>query len=188
ATLPGAPTSGNTLLLAVSSDATVNTPSGWTKDREQVNNNGHYLFRKTAAGTEQTVAVAPTTGASTAWVYLELSGIAAEDPLAATTSTGSAAGSDSRNTGPTSTTCGAAGGIAVATSGLPLGTAGTGTTDAYNTSFAEVSGAGTVTTTASGTNVSCSVATLAVASDASFSCTATFSLSAPSTGIIAVYK
>lgn len=188
ATLPGAPTSGNTLLLAVSSDATVATPSGWTKDREQVNNNGHYLFRKVATGAETSVTVTPSVGASTAWVYIELSGVATDDPLAGTTSTGSGSGSDTRNTGSTGTTTGAAGGIAVATFGLSLGSAGTGTTDTYNNSFTEVSGADTVTTKVSGTNVSCSMATRAVEADAAFACTATFSLSAPSTGIIAVYR
>lgn len=189
ATLPGAPTAGNTLLLAVSSDATVNTPAGWTLDKSQVNDNGQYLFRKVSAGTETTVVVSPTAGASTVWAYLEYSGIATTSPLAAPAiSAGSSTASTTRSTGTTATTSGATGGIAIAAFGISLPGAGTATVDSYTNSFTEVTGSDQVTTKATGTNVAGSVASVAVAADGTFTCTATFSANRANTGILAVYK
>lgn len=191
ASLGGTPSSGNKLILLVSSDATVSTPSGWTLDRSQVNNNGHYLFSKTSSGTETLVTVNPTVGASTSWVYLEYSGVTT---LAATTSAGSGTGVASLATGTTSTTTGATGGIAIASWGQSIIASGaTATTDSYTAGFVEVplTGGGTAdtcTTKASGTNVTCAVATVAVAADGTFTSTATFSAANAATGIIAVYR
>lgn len=186
ATLPGTPTSGNTLILIVSSDATVSTPAGWTVDKSQINNNGHYLFRKTSAGTETSVTVNPTVGASTSWNYMEYSGMHAS-PLAVTTSAGSGTGISSLATGTTGTSSGATGGIAIASWGQSIIASGaTATTDSYTAGFVELHD--TCTTKASGTNVTCATATVAVAADGTFTSTATFSAANAATGIIAVYK
>ena len=51
ATLGSDTTAGNKVIIVVSSDATVSTPTNFTLDRSQVNFNGHYVFAGAANDT-----------------------------------------------------------------------------------------------------------------------------------------
>jgi hypothetical protein len=100
-TFPSGPASaGDLLVLGISSDTTVSTPSGWSLATSDVGNLGAYIFYKTAAGGETSVAVATSGNFATALGYARYSGASAS-PLDAT-----AAGRNvvSGNTTPTATT------------------------------------------------------------------------------------
>lgn len=71
----GNTTSGNTALLLVSCDNIVSTPAGWTLDKSSVFNNGHYVFRKAATGTNMSASMAITgSGFPTSWQLIEIVG------------------------------------------------------------------------------------------------------------------
>jgi hypothetical protein len=100
-------TAGNTLLVVVNSDATVNTPSGYTPLVSSIHNAGCYLFGKVAAGSETGVTATPTTAASTCVAIAEignLTGAAIANRLDVTASAGSSTGSATWSTGTTGTT------------------------------------------------------------------------------------
>lgn len=50
------PTSGNLLVITVNLDVTMTLPSGWTAGPSVVDDNAAYLFYKTSAGNESTIA------------------------------------------------------------------------------------------------------------------------------------
>lgn len=106
-TLGAAATAGNTLLVAVNSDATVTTPAGYTSLVSSVHNAGCYLFGKVATGGETGVTVSPTVSASTCVAIAEignLSGAAITNRLDQTASAGASSGSFTWSTGTTATT------------------------------------------------------------------------------------
>lgn len=85
--LNGAPTEGNLILLAVCSDATVNTPAGYAVALDPVDSTGTYLYYKFAgAGESATITVTPSSSATTSIIALEYSGIGAS-PLDRTAQT-----------------------------------------------------------------------------------------------------
>jgi hypothetical protein len=93
----GGPASGDLLVLAVASDTTVSTPSGWTLATSDVQQEGAYLFYRLAGAGESTSVTVTTNGDhNTAVAYLRYSGAAASSPLdvtdkaAATNSLGTA--------------------------------------------------------------------------------------------------
>lgn len=182
ATLGGTPIAGDTLLLVVCSDATVNTPAGWTLDVSAVATNGLYIYRKTSAGTESTVTITPSVAAATNWWYGEYEGLDATPLLASSSSTGSA--TTTSPTGATAFTSGATGGLAIAAFGSSRFSAVTAS--GYTNGFTELADLGT--TKASGTNVSLAVATALANTDGSFSSTATLSASSAVGGVIAIYE
>jgi len=102
-----AATAGTTLLVAVNSDATVNTPSGWTLVVSSIHFAGCYLFAKIAAGGETGVTATPTSSASTCVGIAEVSGFVGANVAAQTDQTvsnGSSSGASTRSTGTTAAT------------------------------------------------------------------------------------
>lgn len=76
--LDAGPTQGNLLVLAVVSDATVNTPSGWSVVNSAVDDTGTYMYTKDAgAGESATITVSPASSAALAMAVLEYSGMSA---------------------------------------------------------------------------------------------------------------
>lgn len=76
--LDAGPTQGNLLVLSVVSDATVNTPSGWTVVNSAVDDTGTYMYTKDAgAGESATITVSPSSSAALAMAVLEYSGMTA---------------------------------------------------------------------------------------------------------------
>lgn len=71
------PTAGNYLVVTANSDATVNTPTGFTLQPSVVDGNGAYIFVKVAAGTESSITVSPTSAANTSITACEYSGTTA---------------------------------------------------------------------------------------------------------------
>jgi len=106
-TFGSAATAGTTLLVAVNSDATVGTPSGYTSLVSSIHNAGCYLFGKVAAGGETSVTVTPSVSASTCVAMAEignLSGAAIANRLDVSTSNGAASAAFTWSTGTTGTT------------------------------------------------------------------------------------
>lgn len=66
---------GMTLLITVISDATVVTPSGFTKQREHVNAMGHYVYTKVSVAGETSWTVSPGSSARGAWYAVEIEGL-----------------------------------------------------------------------------------------------------------------
>lgn len=185
ATLPAASTTGNLLLVAACSDATVATPSGWTRDELRVNTNGLYLFRKTSAG-ETAVELTPSVSAASCWAILEYTRQAAS-PLDVHTSN-EAGGVSQLASGTTGTSSGVTGGLAIAVWGGTR-TSGTGVTfSGYTNSFSEVHDT-TTTRAGAGNDISLAVATRTPTADGTFASTATASGVCASIGaVIALYK
>lgn len=185
ATLPVGTTAGNTVLLIVSADATVATPSGFVLDRSQVNNNGHYVFRRAAAGAGETSwTITPSSSASVAWAVLELSALTAS-PLDGVASEGAGFGVSSRGTGTTGVTA-QADELAVASIGLSIGGGSSNSVSSWSDSFAELRD--TITTKASGTNVGVAVAVRTLTATGAYTSTATLAGISAATGIITTYK
>jgi len=184
-TFTSAATAGNTLLLTVSSDATVNTPTGWTLDASAVFNNGHYLYRKQAAGGETSVVVTPTAAASTTWVFLEVSGLTST-PRDTAAGNGQGSPTVTSWTTPSITPVASADRFLVASWGASNSTPAQVTFSAYTSSFTAVGQATSTKTT--GTNVAVALATREVtATSGAYSSTATYSASSAPTGITAAY-
>jgi len=184
ASLASGTTAGNTLLILVSCDATVATPSVFTKAREQGNYSGHFLFRKPATAGETTWTLTPSVGASLSWYALEHSGLAS-NPLDVTTSQGTSSGVSSQSTGTTATTA-QADVLVLASIGTSIGSGGTNSVSSWSNSFAER--ADTVTTKPSGANVGVAAAVLYPAAVGTYETTGTLAGTSQATGIIAVYK
>ncbi|HYH74778.1 MAG TPA: PKD domain-containing protein [Candidatus Saccharimonadales bacterium] len=72
-------TAGNTLVLAVASDAYITAPPpGWTLNANSSNMTyfGQYVYTKVATGGELSWTITPNSSASLAWVVLEIAGAA----------------------------------------------------------------------------------------------------------------
>ena len=103
-TLGSDTTSGNEVIITVSSDATVATPTGFTVDRSQVNNNGHYVFRKSTSGETASWVIDPGGSSATTWNAYEVSGLDLGSGVDQVQSTGGAGDDSTRSTGTTGTT------------------------------------------------------------------------------------
>ena len=182
-TLASNDTVGNWLILIVTSDATVSTPSGWALDKSQVNSAGHYVYRKATTGSDATWNI-PVNSASSCWWVAEISGLDDTTPFDESASTGGVSGTTSRSTGTTGTTDTAdeylIGSASQSTTGTPTGPG------SWTNSF--VQQAYDNTTKGAGTNVSVMVATLVVSSTGTYETTAEDFSSAASTGIIVTYR
>lgn len=156
-------TANNVLLVAVNSDATVNTPAGYTSLVSSIHNAGCYLFGKVAAGSETGVTVTPTVAASTCVGIAEIGGLLAAviaSIIDKTASGGSAATTTTRSTGTTAGTV-QADEYAVAVWGYTDGnvafpSGGSNKWSGQTNSFVEKIDVGT--TKASGTNVGLCIA------------------------------
>ena len=183
-TLASNDTSGNDLILIVASDATMSTPSGWTLDKSQVNNAGHYVFRKATTGSDDTWNI-PVNNASTVWWIAEISGLDTS-PFDVAASTGSSTQVTSRSTGTTATTAQADEyliGSVSQSSPTITPTAPTGWTNSH-----VAQGTYQSTTKGTGTNVALTVADRTVTSTGAYETTASGMSSSATTGIIVTYK
>lgn len=187
ATLPAATTAGagRWVILVVASDATVNTPAGFSLDRSQVNNAGHYHFRKAAANGETSWTVTPTSAAATAWYVAEVNELDASAPLDQVTSLGTGASGTTQSTGTTGTTT-QADELVFASFSLSVSGETTLTVDSYTNSFVERGD--THTDKAAGTDICLAVAAKQVAATGTQECTATYNVPGARTGIIVTYK
>lgn len=184
ATLPSGTTAGTQLLIIVSADATVSTPAGFSLDRSQVNNNGHYHFRKTATGGETAWTITPSVAAAVAWIVLEMSALDSS-PLDQVASEGAGFGVSSRGTGTTPATT-QPNEVLVGSIGLSIGSGGSNSVNAWSDSFVELHD--TCTTKVSGTNVAVAVALRTVSATGTYTSTATLAGVSAATGIITTYK
>lgn len=184
ATLPSGTTSGNTLILIVNCDATVNTPSGFTLDRQSVANCGLYIYRKATSNGETSWTVTPTSAASTVWYVAEISGLTASPLDRVASQTGGS--SSSASTGTTATTTQddelAIGAWGASRTGSTAAT-WSSHTNGYSERLADV-----VTNKGSGTNVGLSVATLILTTTQTTSSTATAAASQFWATAVATYK
>lgn len=138
------PTSGNLLVVSANSDATVNTPSGYTLGPSVVDGNGAYVFWKISAGNESTVTVSPTSAANTSITVCEYSGNDASPLDASNTSTISGSGGNTTTAVSVTTTAGADLIVAVAAIHLGSGSGGgTPTGPSWTNSFVNQLSTGT---------------------------------------------
>ncbi len=183
-TLPSDTAADNQLVIIVSSDATVATPSGFTLDRSQVNNNGHYHFRKVSVAETASWTIDPGGSSSTSWWVAEISGLEAS-PVDQVNSAGSGTQQSSRSTESVTTTVadtlliGSVGGSS-STAGRPVAIV------SWTNSFVEEDW--TVSTKSSGTDVSIGVAVRTVSSTGSYSSTASWTGDCATAGMIVAYK
>jgi hypothetical protein len=183
-TFPGNDTAGNTALLYMVSDSTVATPSGWTLDRSQVSNDGHYAFRRATTGGVTNYGTVTITG-STSWVMLEVNGLDAAGLDIPATSGGGTTGSSTRSTGTLGTTT-QADTMVIASWGKSVLSTSIVINSVTN-SFTSLLRGGS-TTKGSGINVDCWVYYNFPAATGAFETTATFSSSIATTGVIAAYR
>lgn len=182
--LPEATTAGNTLLLAYTSAATVNTPAGWTLDRSQVNSEGTYLFRKTAVAGETSWTVTNTSSANASWWVAEMTTLLAS-PLDVVSSNGQAGTTTSWAT--PSITPSSGNRMLIAILGRLSDVATLAETYSWTNSFAQVGQA--LTSYSSGSGVAMAVATRNVVGNGSTSYTTTASIDTSSPNAILVsYK
>jgi hypothetical protein len=184
ASLTAPATAGNQILLAVASDATVATPSGFSLVKDRVNVNGLYLWAKIAAGGEQNISTTPGGTVASAWWVCETNGLALPALQTASTDT-SPAGAGTGSTATTAATSGATNGLAVAVFGSTSTSGATRSASSMTNSFVEQ--ADSCTTTA-GNNLQIAVGFLTPSADGTFESTVTLSGAALSIGgIIAVF-
>jgi len=174
----------NQLFIVVSSRATVATPSGFTLDKSQVNNNAHYVFRKTSVAETSSWTIDPGGSNQTAWWVAEISGLDTS-PFDVAASTGSSSGVTSRSTGTTATTAQADEWLLASSGGLAAANPPP-TMDSWTNSFTiQGTAASSVT---SGDNTRIGVALRDVTATGDYETTVTYSSSLSSTAIIATYK
>ncbi len=178
---------GNQVFIVVVSDATVATPSGFTVDRSQVNNNGHYVFRKASVAETASWTVDPGGSSSTVIWVAEVSGLDLASGIDQTTSTGSGSDVTERSTGTTGTTDTAdewlLASIGISDndqSALPLGI------DSWDNSFVEEATGST--SKVADTNVGLEVALRTVSATATYETTGQLNDVSASTGIIVTYR
>lgn len=193
-------TASNVLLVAVNSDATVNTPAGYTSLVSSIHNAGCYLFGKVAAGSETGVTVTPTVAASTCVAIAEIGGLLAAviaSILDKTASGGSSTGANTRSTGTTAGTVQAdeyavavwGYSATVGAGGVPnFITGGSNKWSGQTNSFVEKVDAGTTKT--SGTNVGLCIAVKDLGSTGTVESTATAisTDTPPAESIVATFK
>lgn len=192
-------TAGNLLLVAVNSDATVATPSGYTLIASSIHNAGCYLYGKVAAGGETGVTVTPNVAASTSVAIAEignLSGATVANILDKTASNGTGTGQNTRSTGTTAGTVQAdeyavaVWGYSANTASFPadFGSGGNNKWSAQTNSFTEKIDVGT--TKSSATNVGLCIAVKDLSSTGTVESTATVinSNSIPAESLLATFK
>lgn len=190
ATLP-APTvagSGRWLVIIVSCDNVVDTPSGFVVDEDQINNAGHYVFRKAAADGESSWAIAPGSGGGAAsWYAAELDALDPSSPLDANahTSLGTGASGSTQSTGTTGTPT-VDDLLMIASFSMST----SGETDVEASAFTNdyVEHADQFTEKVSGTDIGLYVAVKEIAAAAAQECTVTYTASGARTGIMVGYK
>lgn len=148
---PGsAASAGDLLIIGISSDTTVSTPSGYTADKSDVANIGAYAFRKVAAGGETSVTITTSGNFPTALGYRRYSGAtgtpfdvaAAAHNLSGASTTPAATTATLAGTGELSVALGCLGNLGGTTPVTPVwssgytnrvdvNTAGTGSTDQH---------------------------------------------------------
>lgn len=184
-TLPGPTMKGNRLIIIVSSDATVTTPSGFTADASVVSSNGHYVFSKLSVDGESSWTVSPTTGAAGAWWVAEISSLYAASPVDKSATNSAASGSNSLSTGTTASTtelnC-----FVIATWGSSVAAVTSVTGSGQTNSFVEI--VDRQTTKLTGTNVGLDVAIKTVNILGTQTSTITWSNTCGATGIVVAYK
>lgn len=178
-----ASTTGNTLLLIIGSDAIVATPSGWTLDQSQVNNDGHYVYHRTSAG--QTSFAGVTIASASAWALLEISGTSTGTPdrvVSAGSSTESIAAFSTGTTAALSQ----ASEICIASHVSSAAVNPAPTWSGYTNSYINP-GINPVTTQTAGTNVGMAVATKLVNATTAQETSATPSALCAATAILVTY-
>jgi hypothetical protein len=97
----GAPGATDVDILCVNSDATINTPAGWTLGRQEVNNQGSYIYwRKGGAGSSVTVSSVQAPGPFNATLtWSRWTGINTIDVNAGAQATGSGSTTPAVSTG-----------------------------------------------------------------------------------------
>jgi hypothetical protein len=160
ATLGGAATAGNQILLVVGGDDYAATPpTGFTEHTgaKQETFLGHYLWRKTAAGGETSISYTLGSAAPSCWAIAEISGIDSTTPYDISTGTFDQSSGTTYTTPTLTPTSGDR--LLVATIGGALNSAFSGLSG-WTNSFTELQDVWT--TLASGTRDSIGLATLAV--------------------------
>lgn len=180
--------SGRYLVIIVSCDNVVPTPSGFTLDEDQINNAGHYVFRKSTVNSETSWAIAPGSGGGAAsWWALELDQLDPSSPLDANahTSQGTGASGNTWSTGTTGTPTQDAL-LMIASYSASV----SGETDINATGFSNdfVEQIDEFTTKASGTDIGLYGAVKTISAAAAQECTVTLDASAARTGIMVGYK
>lgn len=180
--------SGRYLVIVVACDNVVPTPSGFTLDEDQVNNAGHYVFRKSAVDSETSWAIAPGSGGgAAAWWALELSQLDPSSPLDANahTSQGTGASGNTWSTGTTGTPT-QDDLLMIASYSASV----SGETDINATGFSNdyVEQIDEFTTKSSGTDIGLYGAVKTISAAAAQECTVTLDASAARTGIMVGYK
>lgn len=195
ATLPNPTTPGKRLVIEVTSNASLQTPAGFTKDREQLNNNTQYSFSKDTGVGGETAWTIATTGANGAIAGFakEIGGLTGS-PVDQVVSAGSGSNSPTRSTGTTPETQQAAEWLSAACAW----SRGSGAVNSINdgswtNSFTDALQDGAVvaetrTSKASGTNVGIALAERTVAASGTFETTATLAASSPGTAMMVTYK
>lgn len=131
ATLPGASSASNTVVLFVAGNTTVTTPTNWSLRTSQVNSMGHYLYER--AGVALTsISTNNAAGAGTWWIAEIAGGV--YDTSAGQNA--GAAGSGTYNT-PTTFTPAAGNRIILADLGSLVGNATVRTLSGWTNSFVE---------------------------------------------------
>lgn len=195
ATLPNPTTPGKRLIIEVNSNATLQTPAGFTLDKSQVNNNAHYSFSKdTGAGGETAWTIQTTAGSGAIAGFVKEVGGLTGSPVDRTVSLGSGSNASTRSTGTTAETNQAAEWLSASCAW----SRGSGAINSINdgswtNSFTDSLQDGAViaetrTSKASGTNVGIALAERTVAATGTFETTATLSASSPGTAMMVTYK
>lgn len=181
-----APVAGHVIILCIVSDTTINdaslTGAGWTQVNNAVDNSGTYMYWKVSAGTETSVTVNLTGGASCNLALAEVSGVTTLDKTAAATGQGTT----TIGTGTTAATT-AANELIMALAGIAPGGAAPPTVSSWNNSFvSQESG----TNTGVGIGIGIDMATKIVSATGAQTATATLTGTAGShnSGIIATFK
>jgi hypothetical protein len=177
------PTQNNLLLLPVTSDGIITTPTGWTKVTYGVNYTDTHLYYKIAGASEPTsVAIAINASTSLAACFLEYSGNIASplDKSAANVGSGTT-GVSTWATGTTAATA-QADELVIASWGWE---SATGQTPSYSGGFVELTHGDT---TGTGTNCSAAVAVLETSASGTQACTITITGSGNFVGGIATFK
>jgi hypothetical protein len=186
ATLPAPTTAGagRFVVIIVTCDNVVDTPAGFSIDRSQVNNAGHYHFRKAAADAEDTWTITPAAGAATCWYVAEVEDLDST-PLDQVNSTGTGSSGTTQATGDITTTVDDE--LIFVSYSCSVSNETLVQVTAYDpATFVE--NADVFTEKASGTDVGLAVATRTVAATGTYGCTATWDVPVARTAIIVSYK
>lgn len=190
ATLPAPTTagSGRYLVIVVACDNVVDTPPGFVVDEDQVNNAGHYVFRKSTANSESSWAITPGSGGgAAAWYAAELNELDASSPLDANahTSLGTGSSGSTQSTGTTGTPT-VDDLLMIASFSMSTSGETDVNADAFTNDYVER--ADQFTEKVSGTDIGLYVAAKEISAAVAQECTVTYSASGARTGIMVGYK